>query len=434
MHSRLPPLRRRRAALAASGSIILIIALLTLRPVTSELLAAERAFCVICGPHGGVDFILNIALFVPLGAALRLAGLARARAILLGVAVTVAIELLQLLIPGRITSLGDLIANSAGGALGVALADGWGTLVRPSPRAARRLTIAAAAAWLGVLGVTMWMFAPALPRSRWWGQIAAELGQFDHFTGEVLSARIGDIPVRDGEMENSDEVRRLLERDSTVVRTTIVLDGLTERLAPIVSIFDGRSREVMVLGQSVNDGIFRTRRHAAEFGLRQPIVNLFNALPVRTDGAARRDTITLEGWNVGWRQVIAADLPGRRVVRELTLRPTWGWALFLPFEHALGPTGRTFTRAWVALLLLPLGYYGAMAARRAPGEPGWRAAAAPFVALAVVPAGLELLPRMLGLEGARPWEVHGAILGCALGAVAALVILIGTSRRRREAP
>ena len=71
-------------------------------------------WCFTCGSQWGVDFLLNIALFVPLGLALRIAGIGWRTATLAVVGTTLAIEAIQLLIPGRITSTGDLLSNSIG--------------------------------------------------------------------------------------------------------------------------------------------------------------------------------------------------------------------------------------------------------------------------------------------------------------------------------
>jgi VanZ family protein len=138
-----PRLRRIGAALAVLS--VTALAIFTLLPVAA-MRPVPRPWCLRCGALGGVDFALNVLAFVPLGFGLRLAGLSRVRALVMVVATTLAIELLQLYIPGRVTSLGDLISNSIGGALGIAIGEWGAAIVLPSPRAARRLAVAAVAA------------------------------------------------------------------------------------------------------------------------------------------------------------------------------------------------------------------------------------------------------------------------------------------------
>jgi glycopeptide antibiotics resistance protein len=71
-----------------------------------------------------VEFLANVAMFVPLGLFLVLL-LGRGRwwlAILLGVGLTVVIELVQQSLPTRVSDLRDIVANSMGATIGVLLA------------------------------------------------------------------------------------------------------------------------------------------------------------------------------------------------------------------------------------------------------------------------------------------------------------------------
>ncbi|SDX17099.1 VanZ like family protein [Arthrobacter sp. cf158] len=73
----------------------------------------------------GVEFVANIALFVPLGLLVRLLRPTLWNwwpVALLAVVSSVAIEVLQLVIPGRVTALSDVIANTLGALAGLALA------------------------------------------------------------------------------------------------------------------------------------------------------------------------------------------------------------------------------------------------------------------------------------------------------------------------
>jgi glycopeptide antibiotics resistance protein len=65
-----------------------------------------------------VNIVGNVLLFAPLGAALRLLGRRLRYATLAGCALSAAIELAQVAIPGRTTSTADVLCNTAGTALG----------------------------------------------------------------------------------------------------------------------------------------------------------------------------------------------------------------------------------------------------------------------------------------------------------------------------
>jgi glycopeptide antibiotics resistance protein len=71
-----------------------------------------------------VEFIANVAMFVPLGLFFLLL-LGRGRwwlAILFGIALTVVIEFVQQALPSRVSDPRDLVANSIGATLGVLVA------------------------------------------------------------------------------------------------------------------------------------------------------------------------------------------------------------------------------------------------------------------------------------------------------------------------
>ncbi|QQQ61671.1 VanZ family protein [Paenarthrobacter ureafaciens] len=73
----------------------------------------------------GVEFLSNIVMFVPFGLLTTFLWPDRWnwwRTMLLGAATSTFIEVTQLIIPGRVTALSDVIANTAGGLVGAAVA------------------------------------------------------------------------------------------------------------------------------------------------------------------------------------------------------------------------------------------------------------------------------------------------------------------------
>ncbi|NEN07502.1 VanZ family protein [Diaminobutyricibacter tongyongensis] len=73
--------------------------------------------------YAGLEFTANIGMFIPVGVLLALLLPPRRLwvAVLIGFAMTVTIETAQLFIPGRFSDIRDIIANTAGAALGVAM-------------------------------------------------------------------------------------------------------------------------------------------------------------------------------------------------------------------------------------------------------------------------------------------------------------------------
>lgn len=121
--------------LVASGSAIIVI---TLRPMGGTTSHQLRPFVTIVAALASpfhrdflIDVVGNTALFMPLGASLRLLGIRSRRANLVGALASAAIEVAQHWIPGRTSSVDDVILNTAGTALGFAAA------VVPYPRLRR---------------------------------------------------------------------------------------------------------------------------------------------------------------------------------------------------------------------------------------------------------------------------------------------------------
>jgi len=93
------------------------------------------------GPDETLDIVENVLLFVPLGFTLtgylknkRLSALAVVTAVLfMSLCLSYAIEVLQLFMPGRFTSLTDVFSNIAGGGLGSMCLGLWHRLMRSSP-------------------------------------------------------------------------------------------------------------------------------------------------------------------------------------------------------------------------------------------------------------------------------------------------------------
>ena len=426
------PRGRRTIHLALVGGVILFILLATLgRTELPPPGVRNIDWCFSCGSQWGIDFVLNIVLFVPLGLALRFARVARRRAFLIVVATTLAIELTQLLIPGRITSTGDLLANAIGGIGGYELAAFLWAIVAPTARQAGGFALASGVAVPAILGMTLWLFGPAPTEHFYWGQFAPTLGQFVKFHGRVVEASVGEEPLRNGRLANSAAVRQRLREDGTVVRAVVVPGTPTPALAPAVSIFDGRHNEIMLLGRDGDDLVFRRRSRAMELGLRTPSITVWNAYRLGS-GDPERQLVRLAGTVRGYSISAEARADTASASRTIHFRHTHGWAYLMPFEHLYTPGAPRFTTIWLAMLFSPLGYYAAHAVVRLRGLVA-RLGVAAWVAI-VAGVSLVAVPAAADLAPATPWEWRGAAYGIATGALlAALVLAVPAVRRRRPA-
>src|SRR6266550_6929494 len=169
-----------------------VIVFATLLPASGHPVASH--FCLVCGSMGGLDAILNILLFVPLGVGLALCGVAPKRAILVMSGLSILIETAQLLvIPGRDASIGDVLTNTVGGAVGFVASRYARVWLSPSGGQATRLIAGWAAIWLMIQAISSFSFAPSIPETQYYGQLAPSLGGFAVFQGRVLTATVDDV-------------------------------------------------------------------------------------------------------------------------------------------------------------------------------------------------------------------------------------------------
>ena len=379
---------------------------LTPQPQNVEQAARTPLWCLRCGDLSGMDILLNVILFMPLGFGLRLAGWPRRRVLLAAFTTTFLVELTQyFFIPGRDATLSDILTNTTGGLAGLVLAERFPLLLWPGPRAARRLAAGAGAFWLAVQAVTAWGDGVTLPERPYWGQLAPELGQFDRFRGTMVEGKVAGEPMPSARLPDTPLVRdRLLAGAGLEARA--VSGPPTARLAPIVSVFDEGQQEIALLGQWGTDLVFRIHTRAWSLGLRGPALRLARALP-----ADSGRPFTVSGRLRDGYLEVAADTGSGPRRRALALSPSFGWSLLLPFEnYAFGDAVRLLTALWLAGLLLPVGYWAGRGRASIPG-PG----PAPLLLALMIAAGLAGAAALFRLPPAHWSEWLAAAAGATGG-------------------
>ncbi|MFH0351853.1 MAG: VanZ family protein, partial [Chromatiales bacterium] len=386
-----------------------LVFVLTLYPTPEDAVtAATSMWCLVCGEMGLVDVALNVILFVPLGIGLGLLGVSRSRGIAAVVLTTFTIEVLQLsVVIGRDASLSDLITNSIGGGIGYLLGRHWRQVFFTSPRISLWLAAVGVAGWVLVQGFTGWALQRTLPRSVYYGQWAPVLGQFEPFTGTVVSARLDRMPLPGTRLPSSAAVREALLAPQSVLEVRALTGTPTADLAPIFSIFDDRQREIVLLGQNGIDLVYRLRTRSGALRLRSPALRLTGVLP--TEPGAR---VELRARYTPGRYHLEAEIGDKSFSQDLALSVSWGWTFLLPFDHAFGAEMLWLTTLWIAGLLFPVGYYAA----RSQAVSG-RTAAATLVILLFI--GLAIIPALSHLDLVHPIEwiagIAGAVIGFRLG-------------------
>ena len=398
-----------RVAFALVAAIALIAAA-TLLP--GEQTVSTPSSCLICGDRGAADALLNLTLFAPLGAALAFARVRAARIVLAGFALSALVELLQLYIPGRDPSYGDLLFNTAGAGLGASvpiLLSRW-RMVAPAKMTAWATGLATVAILL--IAGSAWLLHPSLPRLKYYGQWTPEFGNSERYLGRVTSARIGDLRVRNQEIRRSEALRaRLLAGD--VLRITVIAGPRPQWNSPVFNIYDDRQHEVVSVTARGSDLLIGYRMKASRLRLDQPAFLVRGALANVGAGMPWWLEIRLlRGGICAFTEARSACPLGSTLSR--------GWSVLL---HTIFPRGveRLLDLLWFALLFLPAGSY--------INRPG--TAVLPVL---VCLAGLAAANALAGLLPIGLIDVVAALGGMAAGAAIRRVSLRQTREQHPNFP
>jgi hypothetical protein len=396
---------------------LIAVAVLTLTPTEG---AAEISFwCLKCGERPAVDLLLNILLFVPLGASLGFCGVRFRRAAFFALACTCLVEALQFFaVPGRYASLRDILANFAGALIGYALARYWRILVAPNRGIAPMLATLAAILWLGTQAFTAWAMGISPPPEPWWAQLHPSHDDYPAvFTDQILAVSLGSIQIRHTDQlprHDADAIREQLLAGAPF-RVVVAGVAATRGHAQIAIISAGPMYDVVWWAQDKRDGVFSATVRGTRLGLRTPSVRLADAFP-----KVHGDTVALTGsYRHGWYELQAGNRNGVRH-RELRASPSWGWTFLLPFPlWAFGSTVILLTAIYLVAVWCILGYWNARSA-------GAAKVVVPVARMAIgILLGLGLVPILFGLPVAHWLEWVAVMVGGSIGWIIARASTLG---------
>jgi VanZ like family len=392
--------------------VILLVTLVPLEPPDQM----PRRPCTLCGEGGVADGALNAALFLPLGAALSMAGWRRVAVLASGAFLSLGVESAQLLISGRDPNLADFVFNTMGTVLGIALARSASTWWRPERRLANILSLSAAIGSTSVVVLTGILLRPAFPEETYYGGWTPHFGHLERYDGRLLAVSLDGLEVSSGLIARSAETRQQLLSGATLdVRARA--GQPPPSLAPLLTIHDRHQRELLLVGVEVDDLIYRYRTRAIAWGLGASEIRVGGALR----GIASRDTFSV---------VVRQAHPGRCVrvnaMEHCGLGYTMGsgWALLLSGQPLTTGLRSALNILWASALFSPAGLW----ARGGPVA----AATAAFLA-----AGLLIVPPMVGLLPTPGVELVGALVGVLAGSVlgrSALVLRTRPTRLTQNLP
>ena len=339
-------IRRGRVGLAITTLAIAAIAVATLRPDWSEGETVWR-LCLVCGDRPVADVLANVILFLPLGVGLALAGVRERRIWISGALLSSLVELIQLILPGRDASVGDVAFNTLGVAAGAASVTWFPRMCQALSGRSWGAGVSAAAIGLAV-AATGWLFGPSFPDSTYWGQWTPLLGHLAWYRGHVLHAEIGGRTIPSHRVADSRAVRASLSAAAPISVEAVAGPPVT-RLAPLFSMADEASREITLVGIQGDDLVFRWRTRAWRFGLDQPDIRFLHGMSDVGAGDPLRVSVTRKG-TADW--CIAVN---GRTACGLGITAGRGWAL-ISFPPALPDWMRNVLDGlWLAALAFPLG-------------------------------------------------------------------------------
>jgi VanZ family protein len=385
------PDRRTRSNIALAAILVILLAL-TLAPSSSGTID-YRNLCLICGERGLADAVLNVILFLPLGLALGVRFRSKALAYALAIFVSAGIEITQVFIPGRDSSLADVLFNGMGSVLGVGLARSWRLWLLPSAGAGRRLAVAAAGLALLTFAGTDFLLRPDYPEMAYDAVWTPRLGYVPQYEGVVLGFTLGGVPLPNGFIADSRAVRDMLAAGAPL-RVTAIAGAPPDGRAPLVEV-DGFQRSIVSLAVDRHDLSYRYRMRSDAFRLDRPELRLRDALR----GVRPGETFAVGVESEGDAYCLSVE-PVRRCGLGFTLGQ--GWSLLLWSGSFPAWLSALLGLMWMMALGLPVGYWAPT--RR---EALWLMATI-AVAAVLIPGRGPLL--------ATPWHQMAALVaGFALG-------------------
>jgi VanZ like family len=334
---------------------------------------------------------------MPLAAGLALLGWPWTRIVAFCALLSLGVESLQYAAhTGRDASLSDLLTNTTGGALGAWLARRRGLLLTPGPLLAGRLSLVAAAGWLGILAFTAVSLQPWAPGGRLRNYCTGAFPTSELFSGTARTMTLNGLVLSCDQDLPPGGLRRGALTLETVA--TAAEPSLGRRVIHLVR---SSATTLLILAQHGRTAVFQAPTRAKVLRLFAPAVLLPHAFPARPGGA-----VELVAEADGRRLRLSAIYDGGRSSAELPLSPSYGWTLLLGIQFAPGATLRVLAALWLGVLLLPAAYWAGLAARPAAAIGGLGA---------VVIAGLGLVPALARFDPVHWSEWVGAGAGVALG-------------------
>jgi len=330
----------------------------------------QRVSCLTCSATWLADVIGNIALFIPLGAALIAVGVPHGRAVLVGSVVSLLIELLQLsgFPEGRTPAIADIVSNTIGTWGGVSLARHAAVLLEPRATRARALRNGWSIVLIGAWTAISIALRPATSVQARATTVASTLPftpGYGWFAAEPKAARVNGVSV--AHRGNGPVLVAARRTDSVVASVTVRGRDRRDGVVPIVFVHDpsmtsidpASTRAHLLLGQHGVQASLTSDLLAGRWGLQVPELVARGAFPAGRDSVSLQAVVTARAWRLAW--VDASEQAER--VHEVTMRlsPALGWSLIQSAVPSSARAAVALGAVWLLAWFAPLGYWSAAA-------------------------------------------------------------------------
>ncbi len=382
------------------------VAAMTLAPAGWVLTRLGLTACLTCSDLSRLNAIQNVLLFVPVGAVLQ----ARVRrwrpAFVASALISLSIELAQTRLASRDPSAEDVILNTLGAAVGIALVAGRRVWCDPAPAAARLLGLAWAAAVVIALWGTAWLAGPTSLHDRAiFSQWAPPRPLFDRFGGRVLGLWVNELDAPHGTLERPDPIRAAWGARPVRVRLAADLAGDNRSAQVLLARLIVVNGELVMFARRGDAFMVRVALRGSDLGLRPPIYALEappdQVGPVELSVVVGRPGVQLSAATPQWHRT-----------RDIAFDLGMGWVFLLPVEVVIGKWLPAASAAWLALLSLPMGFYLGASTDRARSARHW---AGSLSGVGVVAAAMALIPHVMAVTPTPLTLWAGALGGGLLG-------------------
>jgi hypothetical protein len=385
--------RHTRIIVALTGALPVLLA--TLYP-TSAVGSSEWFVCFVCGERGLADVIVNILLFIPLGAAISavFAPQPLVRVLLSASALSLGVEVAQSVIPGRYASVVDLAFNTTGAVVGSIIYVKRASWLSPGPRVSRRLALLASVCTAAVLVLTGVLLTRHYPDTDYYVQWTPQLKHLGVYQGKVLSAAVGGEPLLPGV---NDAVRRFVAGRDLTVRA--IAGPPPGQVSPLISVYDGDKREILLLAVMGNDLVLRERVRASVLRLDKPSLLMRGAFAGVRPGDELIMTVRRSAGGE-----LCIEIAGSTRC-DVGYSIASGWSLLLYADEFPQRLMESLDRVWLILLAVPIGFWlrGGRGATAAVGLLVLAAFAVPRATPLLATSPIEYL--LLGTGMVSGWAV-----------------------------